>query len=74
MLMTCRSLPESVPVGVASFPNVPMPLAESLVRSYLLNVTQFTRMPEGGHFAALEQPKLLASDIKKFVRRLEKRA
>jgi microsomal epoxide hydrolase len=27
---------------------------------------QWTEMPEGGHFAALEQPELLVADVIKF--------
>ncbi|HEX2907399.1 MAG TPA: alpha/beta hydrolase, partial [Phototrophicaceae bacterium] len=53
------------PVGVALFPHdlppgdpPPRELAE---RS--LNVQRWTRMPRGGHFAALETPELLAEDL-----------
>jgi pimeloyl-ACP methyl ester carboxylesterase len=31
------------------------------------NIQQWIKMPEGGHFAAMEQPKLLADDLRKFV-------
>ena len=31
-------------------------------------------MPEGGHFAAFEQPKLLYDDIVQFVKKVEKKA
>ena len=60
-----------VPTGCALFP------AELLAwppRSYaerLYNVTQWTEMPRGGHFAAMEQPNLLIQDIRKFVRALK---
>ena len=30
------------------------------------NVARWTVMPRGGHFAALEQPELLAEDIRAF--------
>lgn len=30
------------------------------------NVVQYTRMPRGGHFAAMEQPDLLVKDVRKF--------
>ena len=30
------------------------------------NIVQYTRMPKGGHFAALEQPDLLLDDIRRF--------
>ncbi len=59
-----------VPTACALFP------AEMLAwppRSYverLYNVQQWTKMPRGGHFAALEQPELLVDDIRSFARRL----
>lgn len=59
-----------VPTACALFP------AEMLAwppRSYverLYNVQQWTEMPRGGHFAALEQPALLVEDIRRFARRL----
>ena len=34
------------------------------------NIVRWTRMPEGGHFAALEQPDLLIDDIRTFFREL----
>jgi pimeloyl-ACP methyl ester carboxylesterase len=35
------------------------------------NIVQWTEMPKGGHFAAMEQPELLAEDIRKFVTYLQ---
>ena len=35
------------------------------------NIVRWTRMPEGGHFAALEQPELLVDDIRAFFRDLQ---
>jgi microsomal epoxide hydrolase len=32
----------------------------------MFNIKQLTKMPKGGHFAALEQPDLLIKDIVKF--------
>ena len=32
------------------------------------NITRWTVMPRGGHFAALEEPELLARDIREFFR------
>jgi pimeloyl-ACP methyl ester carboxylesterase len=34
------------------------------------NVRRFTRMPRGGHFAAFEEPDLLATDLRAFFRPL----
>jgi pimeloyl-ACP methyl ester carboxylesterase len=30
------------------------------------NIARWTVMPRGGHFAAMEQPELLAGDIREF--------
>jgi len=53
------------PVGVAVFPKeIAMPpraLAEQG-----LNISRWTVMPRGGHFAAMEQPELLANDLREF--------
>jgi pimeloyl-ACP methyl ester carboxylesterase len=32
------------------------------------NVKRWTEMPKGGHFAALEEPELLAQDMREFFR------
>ncbi|MEG9862215.1 MAG: epoxide hydrolase family protein [Parvularculales bacterium] len=59
-----------VPTGCAVFP------AEMLnwpPRSYaerIYNIHQWTEMPRGGHFAAMEEPELLLEDIRAFARRL----
>lgn len=57
----------SVPCGIASFPKemprAPRPWVE---RGY--NVVHWSEMPRGGHFAAMEEPGLLADDIRKFFR------
>ena len=59
-----------VPTGCALFP------AELLSwppRSYVervYNVTHWTEMPRGGHFAALEQPDLFVEDVRAFARTL----
>ena len=60
----------NVPTACALFP------AELLAwppRSYvdrIYNVVQWTEMPRGGHFAAMEQPTLLMNDIRDFVRKI----
>ena len=30
------------------------------------NITHWTKMPRGGHFAAFEQPELFVEDVRKF--------
>jgi pimeloyl-ACP methyl ester carboxylesterase len=38
----------------------------------LYNVVRWTEMPRGGHFAAIEEPQLVADDIEAFFARLER--
>ncbi|HYY56996.1 MAG TPA: epoxide hydrolase [Pyrinomonadaceae bacterium] len=58
-----------VPTALAIFPkDIDQPPREWAERSY--NVKRWTRMPRGGHFAALEEPELLAEDIRAFFRPL----
>jgi pimeloyl-ACP methyl ester carboxylesterase len=58
-----------VPVGMALFPKeLPIPPRELAERG--LNIARWTTMPTGGHFAAMEQPELLAEDLRAFFREL----
>ena len=57
-----------IPTAAAIFP---AEMSEWPPRSYverIFNLKQWTEMPAGGHFAALEKPDLLIDDIKKFSR------
>ena len=57
------------PVGYAHFPKeINHPPRSWLERTF--NVTQWTDMPAGGHFAAMEKPALLAAGIRRFFRPL----
>jgi pimeloyl-ACP methyl ester carboxylesterase len=59
-----------VPVAFAQFPKeLPTPPRAYVEKGF--NVQRWTRMPAGGHFAALEQPELLATDIKAFFATLQ---
>ena len=58
------------PTAAAIFP---AEMSEWPPRSYverIFNIKQWTNMPSGGHFAALEKPDLLVNDIRKFSRSL----
>jgi len=56
-----------VPCGVARFPKEePMPPRCWAQRVY--NIQRWTQMPRGGHFAAWEEPELLARDVSEFFR------
>jgi pimeloyl-ACP methyl ester carboxylesterase len=55
------------PLGFAAFPGeVAVPPREWVERVY--DVRRWTQMRRGGHFAAMEQPDALASDIRAFFR------
>jgi pimeloyl-ACP methyl ester carboxylesterase len=62
-----------VPAGFAVFADsyrpdsarTPRELAEQF-----FDIARWTVMPRGGHFAALEEPELLADDIRQFFRSL----
>jgi pimeloyl-ACP methyl ester carboxylesterase len=56
-----------VPTGCAIFPREIIRPPRSWVER-LYNVTRWTVMPAGGHFAAMEEPQLLAGDIRSFFR------
>ena len=59
-----------IPTAAAIFP---AEMSEWPPRTYverIFNIKQWTEMPEGGHFAALEKPDLLVNDIRKFLRSL----
>ncbi len=56
------------PVAFAHFPKeINHPPRSWLERG--MDVAQWTDMPRGGHFAALEEPELLAADIRRFFKR-----
>jgi len=55
----------TVPTGISLFPHPPRPwLADSPPSPF--NIVYRTEMPSGGHFPALEEPELLASEIRAF--------
>jgi pimeloyl-ACP methyl ester carboxylesterase len=58
-----------VPTGVAIFPKDIVPAPREFGER-VFNVKRWTEMPRGGHFAAMEEPVLLAEDIRTFFREL----
>jgi microsomal epoxide hydrolase len=58
-----------VPTGCAIFPHEILKPPRGWVER-LYNVTHWTRMPAGGHFAAMEEPEALVRDIRAFFRPL----
>ncbi|XP_073904955.1 epoxide hydrolase 1 isoform X2 [Castor canadensis] len=60
-----------VPTGFAAFPSEILHTPEKWVRVKYPSLISYSYMAEGGHFAAFEEPKLLAQDIRKFVTMVE---
>ena len=59
----------AAPAGMALFPQeIARPPREWAERSY--DVRRWQEMPRGGHFAALEEPELLAHEVREFFRPL----
>jgi pimeloyl-ACP methyl ester carboxylesterase len=57
------------PVGFAKFPKeLPTPPRSYIEKGF--NIQHWTEMPAGGHFAAMEQPELLANDIILFFKKI----
>ncbi len=57
--------PVSLPTGVADFPKEIMRSPRPWCEPHY-NITRWTTMPRGGHFAAFEQPELLIEDVRAF--------
>jgi microsomal epoxide hydrolase len=55
-----------VPTGYAAFPREILRPPQSLAARTYTDIQRWTAMPRGGHFAALEQPELLAHEILEF--------
>ena len=60
----------AVPMGYAEFPKEILRPPRSLAEKMYGDIRRWTKMPKGGHFAALEQPELLAEEVRAFFRPL----
>ncbi|MEA2883365.1 MAG: hypothetical protein QOH32_2621 [Bradyrhizobium sp.] len=60
----------SVPTGYAQFPREMLKPPRRAAERVLTNIRRWSVMPKGGHFAALEQPELLAGEVQAFFREL----
>jgi len=59
----------AVPAAIARFPKDILPAPREWAERWF-NVQQWTAMPRGGHFAAMEEPELLVEDLRAFFRPL----
>lgn len=57
--------PVRLPTGVAEFPKEILRSPRAWCEPHY-NITRWTTMPRGGHFAAFEQPDLLVDDVRAF--------
>lgn len=64
-------VPVKVPTGIAIFPNEIISFPKTFCAQRYRNIVLFSEMARGGHFAAFEEPKLLADEIWDFVIRVE---
>lgn len=55
-----------VPFAYAAFPREIRRPPRSLAEKVYTDIRQWSDMPKGGHFAAMEQPAALAEDVRKF--------
>lgn len=55
-----------VPVGYAEFPKEILRPPRSLAARTYTDIRRWTALQKGGHFAAMEQPRTLAAEIKQF--------
>lgn len=55
-----------VPFGYAAFPNEIRRPPRSIAEKTYSDIRHWTEMKKGGHFAAMEQPKALAEDVRAF--------
>ena len=65
-----KNLPLKVPTAVALFQKEYLEWAPRSYVERIYNIQRWTKMPKGGHFAALEQPDLLVKDIRDFAKSL----
>jgi len=60
--------PVTAPAGYAQFPREILRPPRAFAARTLKDIRRWTVMPKGGHFAAMEQPALLAGEIRAFFR------
>jgi juvenile hormone epoxide hydrolase len=67
-----EKIPIHVPTGCSAFQYELAYQSETILRNRYQNLIDYPHHPTGGHFAAFEEPGLLATDIWNFVQKAEK--
>lgn len=62
----------TVPTGVSNFPEDLFVQPQAVSSFKFSNLLSYNFMDRGGHFAAFEEPQLLATEIRNFVQLAEK--
>ncbi|CAG2104904.1 unnamed protein product, partial [Medioppia subpectinata] len=65
---TGGAAPITVPAGVADFPHELARSPKSWARNENTDLVRFTTMPRGGHFGQFEEPELITTEIRAFVK------
>ncbi|XP_059838592.1 epoxide hydrolase 1 [Hypanus sabinus] len=65
-------IPVYVPTGLAAFPNEVLHVPLTWAKQKYKRIVSYSYMSQGGHFAALEEPELLAEDLIRFIQFVEK--
>jgi pimeloyl-ACP methyl ester carboxylesterase len=59
-----------VPTGVAVFPKEIVTPVRKWMEAGYVNITHWSEMPKGGHFAAFEQPELFVREVRDYFRKI----
>lgn len=59
-----------VPTGVAVFPKEIVTPVRKWMEAGYVNITHWSEMPKGGHFAAFEQPELFIKEVRDYFRKI----
>ncbi|KAG0710919.1 Juvenile hormone epoxide hydrolase 1 [Chionoecetes opilio] len=70
---TLNNIPCRVPAGLAAFPQELALDPKNFLAHKYYDIVTYSDQPAGGHFAAMERPRLLASDIHNFVKAVRQR-
>ncbi|XP_069705265.1 juvenile hormone epoxide hydrolase 1-like [Periplaneta americana] len=71
LALKLEKIPPTVPIACAAFPDDLIYSPKTLMKWRFPSLVRYTDMPHGGHFAAFEEPQLLAEDVWATIRIME---